>query len=311
MANEEKLLDYLKRVTADLHRTRERLREVESQEQDPIAIVGMGCRYPGGVNSPEDLWRLVADGVDAIGDFPTDRGWDTDALYDADPDTPAAATSSRAASSTTPTSSTPSSSASRPREALAMDPQQRLLLETSLGGVRAGRHRPGLAARQPRPASSSAADGQDYGDRLHRAARAGRGVHAAPAAPARVVSGRVAYTFGLEGPAVTVDTACSSSLVALHLAAQALRQRRVRPGAGRRRHRDVARPARSSSSAGSAAWPPTAAASRSPRPPTAPAGARASACCCWNGSPTPSATATGCSPSSGAPRSTRTARPTG
>ena len=144
-----------------------------------------------------------------------------------------------------------------------MDPQQRLLLETCLGGGRARGHRPAVVARQPDRRLRRVMY-HDYAPAAAAHARGAGGHPAAPATRGSVVSGRVSYTFGLEGPAVTVDTACSSSLVALHLAAQALRQRRVHAGAGRRRHRDGHARHRSSSSPGSAAWRRTAGARRSP-----------------------------------------------
>jgi acyl transferase domain-containing protein len=218
MTNEDKLREYLKRVTTDLTQTRERLRRMEEQQQEPVAIVGIGCRFPGGVASAEHLWEMLAAGRDATGPLPADRGWSAEHspgeertatmpewqggfLYDAgDFDAGFFGIS--------------------PREALAMDPQQRLLLEVSWEAFED-------AGIDPSGLSGSAA-GVFFGLMYH-------GYGPRPPFPEAVegyvttglcggsASGRVSYTLGLEGPAVTVDTACSSSLVALHLACQALR----------------------------------------------------------------------------------------
>ena len=217
MTDEAKLSRYLRKVTSDLREAQRRIGELEQRDSEPLAIVGMSCRYPGGVRGPTDLWELVAAGGDAIGPMPADRGWPLETLFDPDPESAGTSYVEEGGFLADAGDFDAAFFGISPREAAGLDPQQRLLLEAAWEVLEDAGIDPGSLA--------GSATGVFAGT-MHYSYGAGADDpdgHRAANAAASILSGRIAYTLGLEGPAVTLDTACSSSLVAIHLAAQSLR----------------------------------------------------------------------------------------
>ncbi|MGK5636997.1 type I polyketide synthase, partial [Streptomyces sp. URMC 126] len=194
----------------------------EAAGAEPLAIVGMSCRYPGGVRSPEDLWNLLADERDALSDFPDDRNWNRETLHGENPESPGRTYLTRGGFLADVAGFDASFFGIPPREALSMEPQQRLLLEASWEALEHAAITP-AAIRGTSTGVFVGAEPREYGPRLQDAPESVKG-YLLTGTTTSVMSGRISYLLGLHGPSITVDTSASSSLVAIHLAAQALRQ---------------------------------------------------------------------------------------